>query len=87
MMLETTYPLPAFFEEGDAEYQISFSNWTTADLFDADFQLAMVKYEECRGSSRSNSYNKSENRCHSTRLQFPFEFLECFLIMEKYVRG
>lgn len=65
------YPLPLFMGNGST-HQISYSNWTKADLFKMDFSVAAVKprHEPLLPSFTSHA-------------QIPFKCPEAFIIMGK----
>lgn len=68
-------PLPVFIGNGST-HQISFSNWTQADLFAADFSAAAVKPRD------TPLYASYIAHC-----QVPFQFPEGFIIVGKDFKG
>ncbi|UZP40516.1 hypothetical protein NXS19_008332 [Fusarium pseudograminearum] len=71
MVLDSVAPLPVFFGNGNT-YQISYSNWTQAELFSADFSAATVKPRD------TPLYASYIGHC-----QVPFKFPEGFIIVGK----
>ncbi|KAF5018463.1 hypothetical protein F66182_9560 [Fusarium sp. NRRL 66182] len=71
MVLDSVAPLPVFFGTGNT-YQISYSNWTHADLFGADFSAAAV-------TPRDTPLYAS----YIAHCQVPFQFPEGFIIVGK----
>ncbi|KAH7182420.1 uncharacterized protein B0J16DRAFT_400636 [Fusarium flagelliforme] len=74
MVLDSIAPLPVFFGNGNT-YQISYTNWTKAGLFQADFSAAAVK-------ERSEPLYAS----YIGHCQVPFKFPEGFVVVGKDVR-
>lgn len=74
MVLGSIAPLPVFFGNGNT-YQISYTNWTKAGLFQADFSAAAVK-------ERSEPLYAS----YIGHCQVPFKFPEGFVVVGKDVR-
>ncbi|KAH6962656.1 hypothetical protein BKA56DRAFT_498440 [Ilyonectria sp. MPI-CAGE-AT-0026] len=71
MVRDSVAPLPVFFGTG-ATYQISYSNWTKADLYGADFSAVAVKPRE------TPLYASYIAHC-----QLPFQFPEGFIVVGK----
>ncbi|OBS20406.1 hypothetical protein FPOA_06777 [Fusarium poae] len=71
MVRDSVAPLPVFFGNGNT-YQISYSNWTKAGLFSADFSAACVKPRD------TPLYPSYIGHC-----QVPFKFPEGFIIVGK----
>ncbi|KPM35798.1 hypothetical protein AK830_g10771 [Neonectria ditissima] len=71
LVRESVAPLPVFFGTGTT-YQISYSNWTKADLYGADFSAAAVKPRE---TPLLPSY--------IAHCQVPFQFPEGFIVVGK----
>lgn len=75
LVRDSIAPLPVFFGSG-ATYQLSYSNWTKADLYGADFSAAAV---EPRSQPLYASY--------ISHCQVPFQFPEGFIIVGKDQKG
>ncbi|KAH7120465.1 hypothetical protein EDB81DRAFT_231646 [Dactylonectria macrodidyma] len=71
MVRESVAPLPIFFGTGST-YQISYSNWTKADLFGADFSAVAVRPRD------TPLYASYIAHC-----QVPFQFPEGFIVVGK----
>lgn len=71
MVRESVAPLPVFFGNGQT-YQVSYSNWTKADLYGADFSAAAV-------TPRTEPLYAS----YIAHCQVPFQFPEGFIIVGK----
>ena len=74
MVLDSIAPLPVFFGNGNT-YQISYTNWTKAGLFQADFSAATMR-------ERSEPLYAS----YIGHCQVPFKFPEGFVVVGKDVR-
>lgn len=75
MVRDSVAPLPVFFGTG-ATYQVSYSNWTKADLYGADFSAAAV-------TPRSEPLYAS----YIAHCQVPFQFPEGFIVVGKDQEG
>ncbi|SPJ76312.1 uncharacterized protein FTOL_06043 [Fusarium torulosum] len=71
MVLDSVAPLPVFMGTGNT-YQMSYSNWTQAGLYAADFSAAAV-------TPRDTPLHPS----YITHYQVPFKFPEAFIIVGK----
>ncbi|RSL86800.1 hypothetical protein CEP51_002594 [Fusarium floridanum] len=71
MVRDSIAPLPVFFGTGNT-YQISYSNWTKADLYGADFSAAAV-------TPRDEPLYAS----YIAHCQVPFQFPEGFIVVGK----